>query len=211
MEGADLFVTTRHDFSRDAIEEIRRYCPNVFVQCEENRGRDIRPFLFALRRIQALPYKFACKIHTKKTPNMGLELGELWRQSLMEPLLGADGGIARVAQIFSEEPDLGLLAPKGSVMDLRQITTNMLNTIWLDRLLTRMNRADLIENYAFHFPAGSMFWFRVAALAGLDDFVLAEDEFEQECGQTDGTLAHAVERLVVLFAEQRGYRMREIS
>jgi lipopolysaccharide biosynthesis protein len=86
----------------------------------------------------------------------------------------------------------------------------MFNTIWLDRLLTRLNRADLIGNYSFQFPAGSMFWFRVAALAGLDDFILAEDDFEPECGQTDGTLAHAVERLVALFAEQRGYRMREI-
>ena len=87
----------------------------------------------------------------------------------------------------------------------------MLNTRWLNRLLMQINRQDLIENYAFQFPAGSMFWFRVAALEGLDDLILGEDAFEPECGQIDGTLAHAIERFVALFAEQRGYRMKELS
>jgi lipopolysaccharide biosynthesis protein len=210
-EGCDLFITTRHDLSESAIEEIRRRGRNVFIQCEENRGRDIRPFLFALRRIQAFGYKLACKIHTKKAPHLAPASGEQWRQRLMEPLLGSSGSVARVVQAFSEQPDLGLLAPEGSIMDLHWINANMFNTIWLNRLLNRMNRPDLIGNYSFHFPAGSMFWFRVAALSGLDEFILAEDEFEEECGQTDGTLAHAVERLVALFAEQRGYRMRGIS
>ena len=208
---ADLFVTTRLDFSVNGINTIRRRRPNVFIQCVENRGRDIRPFLFALRRVQRLGYLLVCKIHTKKASHMGRGLGEQWRQDLMDPLLGSDNSVSRVVRAFSEQSDLGLLAPEGSIMDLRRITANMFNTIWLDRLLNRMDRPDLIGNYAFQFPAGSMYWFRVAALAGLDDFVLAEDEFEEECGQTDGTLAHAVERLVALFAEQRGYRMGEIS
>ena len=210
-EGADLFITTRHDLSMSALEEIRRRRPNVFIQCEENRGRDIRPFLFALRRIQALGYKLACKIHTKKAPHLAPASGEQWRQRLMEPLLGSSGSVARAVQQFSEEPNLGLLAPQGSIMDLRRITVNMFNTFWLNRLLNRMNRPDLIGNYSFQFPAGSMFWFRVAALAGLDELILAEDDFEEEYGQTDGTLAHAVERLVALFAEQRGYSVRGIS
>jgi len=208
---ADLFVTTRPDLSVNGINIIRRHRPNVFIQCVENRGRDIRPFLFALRRVQALGYLLVCKIHTKKASHMGRGLGEQWRQHLIDPLLGSDGSVSRVVRAFSEQSDLGVLAPKGSIMDLRRITANMYNTIWLNRLLNRMDRPDLIGNYGFQFPAGSMYWFRVAALAGLDDFVLAEDEFEEECGQTDGTLAHAVERLIALFAEQRGYRMGEIS
>jgi len=171
---ADLFVTTRLDFSVNGINIIRRRRPNVFIQCVENRGRDIRPFLFALRRVQTLGYLLVCKIHTKKASHMGRGLGEQWRQDLMDPLLGSDNSVSRVVRAFSEQSDLGLLAPEGSIMDLRRITANMFNTIWLVRLLNRMDRPDLIGNYAFQFPAGSMYWFRVAALAGLDDFVLAE-------------------------------------
>jgi lipopolysaccharide biosynthesis protein len=50
----------------------------------------------------------------------------------------------------------------------------------------------------------------VSALAGLDDLVLADDAFEQELGQVDGTLAHAIERLVALYAQERGYQMKEL-
>src|SRR5262249_14117473 len=82
-KDADLFVTTRHDFSKAGIEEIRRRRANVFIQTEANRGRDVRPFLMALRRIQTLGYTFACKIHTKKASHLAGGLGEAWRQKLM--------------------------------------------------------------------------------------------------------------------------------
>jgi lipopolysaccharide biosynthesis protein len=96
-------------------------------------------------------------------------------------------------------------------MELNELRHHIDNTFWLDRLLDRMNRKDLIDNYIFLFPAGSMFWFRVQALAGLDDLVLSDDAFEQELGQRDGTLAHAVERLIGLYAVQKGYQTHEIN
>jgi lipopolysaccharide biosynthesis protein len=82
---------------------------------------------------------------------------------------------------------------------------------WLNQLLYRIQRTDLVGKYAFSFPAGSMYWFRVAALSGLDDLIMQHDEFEQELGQADGGLHHAVERLIGLYAETRGYKMTEIS
>jgi len=79
------------------------------------------------------------------------------------------------------------------------------NRLWLDKLLPGIGRADLVGSNRTPFPAGSMYWFRLEALAGLDDLILEEDAFELEAGQLDGTLAHAVERLPVLYASLRGY------
>ena len=54
-----------------------------------------------------------------------------------------------------------------------------------------------------------MYWFRVKSLEGLDDLVLPDDAFEPEAGQLDGTLAHSIERLVVLYASTAGYGVEE--
>lgn len=210
-KAADLIVTVRSDVSPKAIEEMRKRFPNIFFLPQENRGRDIRPFLFALQRIRTLGYRFACKVHTKKTPQVEDGGGELWRLKLMDQLLGSDDSSEYVVQRFNGEDNLGLLVPRVSVEDLGDLRNHIDNTFWLDRLLARMNRPDLIGNYALTFPAGSMYWFRVEALDGFESLALAEDAFEQELGQRDGTLAHALERLVGLYALQQGYHMQEID
>jgi lipopolysaccharide biosynthesis protein len=49
-----------------------------------------------------------------------------------------------------------------------------------------------------------MFWFRPAALGNLAEIVRAE-KWENERGQLDGPLAHAVERVMVDVARANGY------
>ena len=211
MAGADLFVTVHPDIRSEAIEQIRSRTSNVYFLNLENRGRDIRPFMLALRQIRSLGYATACKIHTKKTPQAIPGFGEAWRQRLIDSLLGSEKVVSSALERFSTEPRLGILVPENSITDLSLSEKHVPNTFWLDRLLKRMNRSDLIGKYAFGFPAGSMFWFRVEALSGFDDLILAGDAFEQELGQRDGTLAHAAERLVILYAQERGFYTKEIS
>jgi lipopolysaccharide biosynthesis protein len=54
------------------------------------------------------------------------------------------------------------------------------------------------------FFAGTMFWFKPAALQNLPDIV-REESWEKERGQLDGTLAHAIERILVDVARANGY------
>jgi lipopolysaccharide biosynthesis protein/GT2 family glycosyltransferase len=205
----DVFATIRPDVSLECLQYLEENLDNVLLLREDNRGRDIRPFLVILKKVTALGYRLACKIHTKRSPQ--LENGDQWRSSLINPLLGGRRAIALAEQRFLDCPDLGLLVPPGSLIDLGVEEINAGNRVWLDRLLPKMGRSDLIGSYRTRFPAGSMYWFRVETLAGLDDLVLEEDAFEFEVGQLDGTLAHAIERLVVLYASMRGYRVEEFN
>ncbi len=61
----------------------------------------------------------------------------------------------------------------------------------------------------FEFVAGSMFWFRPQALAGLAALAVEPGEFEPEAGQRDGTLAHALERFVGFAVAAAGFRIAE--
>jgi lipopolysaccharide biosynthesis protein len=57
------------------------------------------------------------------------------------------------------------------------------------------------------FVAGSMFWARLSALRPLLDAHLDESDFENEDGQVDGTMAHAIERIFACVSADAGYRM----
>ncbi|MGB9614955.1 MAG: HAD family hydrolase, partial [Fervidobacterium sp.] len=58
----------------------------------------------------------------------------------------------------------------------------------------------------FDYPAGSMFWARVEALAPLFKAGITLSDFPEEVGQTDGTLAHVIERFLVLSSLEQGFQ-----
>jgi lipopolysaccharide biosynthesis protein len=60
------------------------------------------------------------------------------------------------------------------------------------------------------FIAGSMMAGRLEALKPIADFSLNLADFEPEQGQTDGTLAHALERWLCCTAAREGWHLGEL-
>jgi len=205
-ENCDLIVSVMQHVSLASIRKIKDKFENCFILQTANCGRDIRPFIIALRKAHELGYLYGCKLHTKKSPQL-IE-GEKWRTELLDVLLPSPDSIETIIQRFKSRPALGLQASRHSLCDLSEASAHFGNTKWLNELLARMGQEKMIGNYASLFPAGSMFWFRVAALPQLlEDKIVSLDEFELEAGQLDGTLAHAIERIVVLIPTCNGFEI----
>jgi hypothetical protein len=73
-----------------------------------------------------------------------------------------------------------------------------------ERLAPRLGLGPLPDHVDF--PAGSMFWARPQALAPLFALGLGPADYPPEPLPQDGTILHALERLLPIVAQSRGYR-----
>lgn len=195
----DLYVTVCDTTKESDVELIKKHYPKAFVCKLENRGRDIGPFL-EIYPVIANYYRYICKIHSKKSQHRSD--GAVWRQRVYEELLGSPKRIKDIKWLFNRFTEIGIVGPKGYVVRCRDnLGENSEKIIVLAKILGAKN----IERFDYEFPAGSMFWFRPDAIAALLDLKLHQDNFENEQMQLDGTLAHAVERVLPLASSVAGY------
>ena len=55
---------------------------------------------------------------------------------------------------------------------------NYLNRFWLDKLLIKIGKSNLIGKYSWQFVAGTAFWFRVDSLNFLSSLDLSDNDFD---------------------------------
>lgn len=197
---ADLIVTIPERWTEVDLKRLLKTFPKALVLVVENRGRDIRPFVEALRAARGLDYSVFCKLHTKRSPHRAD--GDDWRTALVDGLVGADA-VGLALGRFAEDPKLGLLAASDARMQLGEQDVMANNRPQVERLTQRM---DLKLRPDTPFAAGSMFWGRTEAFGPLTDLSDEAIGFEAELGRVDGTTAHAIERLSAAIAIRAGYR-----
>jgi len=181
--------------------EVDRLGLEAELVVSPNRGRDILPFLRLAGRLLDEGEDVVLKLHTKRSTHR--KDGAAWRSELLERLAAPDRAAA-IVRAFVEDPTLGVVAPEGHIQPLSFYWgANAANVEYLCSL-TGIGQPKT-ETDAF--IAGSMFWCRLSALAPLIDAPLAEADFPTEAGQVDGTMAHAVERVIALTAIHAGFRL----
>jgi lipopolysaccharide biosynthesis protein len=200
-----IIITTSQEHADVVRERVAHLGLNAEIAVFENRGRDILPFLHVADRLLDEGVDVVLKLHTKRSTHR--DDGERWRKELINNLLSPERA-ERTYQAFRENRTLGLAAVEGHVLPLRQYVGANKNNV--DYLFTRLGLRDVHIDEA-SFVAGSMFWVRLTALRPLLDAHLGVWEFEDEAGQVDGTLAHAVERVMTPVAESAGYTTRDIA
>ena len=176
------------------------------IRVAPNRGRDIAPRLSALSR-HADEFDIVLMIHSKVSPH-DHQLSD-WRHFLLSHLLGSRQIVQDILVLFHLLPGLGMVAPRHFEKLLPAIGWGQ-NEDKSRALASRLG-INLRANAPIDFPSGSMFWARPAALRPLLEAGLLAEDFEQETGQLDGTLAHALERMFYLSCEKAGYSWLNIA
>ena len=182
------------------VERLSRALPEVWLQPVRNRGRDFEPFLYMLKLTRTRGYKLFCKIHSKKSPH--LADGPEVRNALLHSLLELNT-LKRGLELFSSNPTLGLLAPASSRMEIGDPDTMFNNRGNVEFLAKRLGFVYRDNDV---FAGGSMFWGRVRAFDLLASPKATDLPFELEMGRIDGTLAHALERVMGAIVRSAGFQ-----
>jgi lipopolysaccharide biosynthesis protein len=203
ISRCDLFVTTSRT---EDLENLKRSLSSynrgqVRISVVPNRGRDIGPFLTEYDWLDD-KYDLLGHLHCKKTPHLDAEFGQTWRRFLWRNLIGEGRPMMDViAKCFEDDSELGLVFP-----DDPNIFGWMTNKEPVAGLAKKMKLTIDLPR-AFDFPVGTMFWCRPAALRPLFDLGLTWNQYPLEPIPSDGTILHAIERLIPFIARHEGYRV----
>jgi lipopolysaccharide biosynthesis protein len=178
---------------------------SVDVRIVPNRGRDIGPKVTAYCDMYER-YDVILYLHSKR--NNHLVDGSEWRRYLLHTLAGSQAIAGSILEAFRRDPHLGIVMPQHtqSIRERLDWGDNFINA----RDLARRMGIKLTPAHVIEFPSGSMFWARPAALRPILDLGLQIEDFPEEAGQLDGTIAHAVERLFLFACEAAGYRWAKV-
>ena len=151
-------------------------------------------------------YSVFAHLHTKRSPHGGGPL-EGWRGYLLRSLLGSTASVEAIFNLLSRR-EIGIVFPQHLYV-LRGILNWGYDFPLASSLLKRLGYA-LNKDRLLEFPSGSMFWAKTDAFRPLLSLKLQFGDFPDESGQIDGTLAHAIERIILFSAELAGYRWLKV-
>ena len=198
----DLFVSTDTDEKAKYLRSVfSRYPGSVNVTVFPNRGRDIGPFFTGLAdRLAGGGYDVIGHVHGKRSSDTDSAMGEAWRDFLWENLIGGEFGMIDLAvSVFAANPQIGLLMTE----DPHLVGWDANRTVAED-LARKMKISTPLADF-FDFPLGTMFWCRPDALRPIFDLAINWNEYPQEPLPFDGTILHAIERLVPFAVEKSGF------
>jgi len=214
----DLVVTTQDEQRAESIREIIAARPRdgraVDVRVvESNDGRDQSAFLVGCKDVLLSgDYDIVVKLHSKKTPQDGFNVGRAFKDQQFMNLLASPGYAANVLSLFQQEPGLGIVYPP-----MVHIGYPTMGRAWwankpgFEKLAAQMGIMVPLDDISPLAPYGSMFIARPESLRLLVEQPWAYSDFGGAEAYQDGGLAHVLERVPSYAAAELGYHTRTIT
>lgn len=193
-----LYVSTDTD---EKARRMRAHLPDAEIRVFANRGRDIWPKLYGFADAHAR-HDIVLHLHGKRS--LHSDRLDDWLAHILGCLLGSEGEVNRILSFFGSIPRLGMVVPVTYRAVLGAAHWGANRDIARELARRMALPGPLPDNDRLRFPVGSMFWARSAALRPLQDLALGQEAFPPEAGQVDGTLAHAIERMLGVSCQAGG-------
>ncbi len=189
----DVVLTTDTSGKADQLRDaFSAYPGRVSVRVLPNRGRNLGPFGQILPDL--INYDAVGHFHSKQSAAADLAMGDAWREFLWDNLIGPPM-LDAAAHVFATRPDAGLL-----IAEDPHLLGWDANREVAAALAARLGLGELPDY--FDFPVGAMFWARPRALRPL--LKLGPDDYPAEPVPLDGTVLHALERLIPAIVQSTG-------
>lgn len=183
------------DFFKSTVAAVDQCIAKVV----ENRGRDVSSWVVYFHR-EIRDHDLFLHLHSKKSDYNAAYNG--WRKFLLHNTVGSETVVAYILNLFAKHETIGLVYPPYFSALPGQPKWGANRDI-ASRLANRLGLPSVPAECP-DFPSGSFFWCRVKCLMPLLSAELSGLDFDEEKGQLDGTLAHAIERLLGIMPKHAG-------
>jgi len=202
-----VYIISSNELIWKDIEKYAHSKNNIILLKKQNRGRDISALLVAFRQI-ALSKKYICFIHDKKEISEEVkEDVKAWIHNLWDNTLKSEVYINHILNLLQKD-HVGLLAPP---KPLGSIYTDSYTNSWgenVEAAKTLIDKLKLNCELNFDIPPiilGTVFWCKTSALKKLWDIDWQYEDFPEEPLPKDGTINHAIERVLPYIVQDAGY------
>lgn len=173
----------------------------------ENRGRDLSALLVAFKPYTT-KYEYFCFLHDKSSHEYEAEtVGRAFSDCMWDNLLGV-GIIPEVLSFFEENPYIGLLVPPTPYWGVYLELKSDFWTVCYDKMPELSKRLGItvkIDKEINPAALGTAFWCRTEALLPLLEYPWRYEDFDEEPLKIDGTISHALERILPYAALDRHF------
>lgn len=197
FDDYDLIVTVAEHL-KDFDSSIKQDFSAAQIFTVPNKGYDIAPFLFVLKKVNLDDYEFVLKLHTKRTLPDGEYLnryvvsGDRWKNYLLEPFKSAEQ-MNKNYELFSKDKKLGAISHYKCIMPLKR-----------DKFLANFLEYHNDSVKDSFFVAGTMFLARAFLLNEFQGRDYSFEDFE-EPKKGSFQLAHYLERFLGYSVYKQGH------
>lgn len=204
----DVFVSSPNQEMLDEFQKAMKThsrSHHLVLAKSENRGRNFGPMLVEFGK-ELRSYDVIGHIHTKKSLYTGKPRYDWWLHAVSGVLTGTHHVQTARMLLAQSEGDFGLVCsaklpelPFWAYHDLK-------NGPMLQKLSGLLGR-ETEHDYGYSdYPVGGMFWASRKVMEPLLARNWAYTDFPEEEGQTDGTMQHAIERVIGHLAADNGLK-----